>query len=82
MNTENPYFAVSTDENAIECGISYGSALEGLSGRVLDLRSRGCGLEPHRRCVVSLSKTLILCLVLAQPRKTCPDMTEKMLTGT
>ena len=28
------------------------------SGRVLDSRSRGRGLEPHRRqCVVSLSKT-------------------------
>ena len=30
-----------------------------LSGRVLDLRSRDWGFEPHRRhCVVSLSKTL------------------------
>ena len=30
----------------------------GLSGRVLDLRQRGCGFEPHRRhCVVPLSKT-------------------------
>ena len=29
-----------------------------LSGRVLDSRPRGCGLEPHRRhCIVSLSKT-------------------------
>ena len=29
-----------------------------LSGRVLDSRPRGRGLEPHRRhCVVSLSKT-------------------------
>ena len=29
-----------------------------LSGRVLDLRSTGCGFEPHQRhCVVSLSKT-------------------------
>ena len=28
-----------------------------LSGRVLDLRLRVCGLEPHRRhCVVSFSK--------------------------
>ena len=34
-----------------------------LSGRVLDSRSMGKGLEPHRRhYVVSLSKTLILCL--------------------
>ena len=30
-----------------------------LSGRVLDSRPRGRGLEPHRRhCFVSLSKTL------------------------
>ena len=29
-----------------------------LSGRVLDLRSRGCGFDPHwHHCVVSLSKT-------------------------
>ena len=28
-----------------------------LSGRVLDLRLRGCGFEPHwRHCIVSLSK--------------------------
>ena len=28
-----------------------------LSGRVLDLRPRGCGFEPHwRHCVVSLSQ--------------------------
>ena len=29
-----------------------------MSGRVLDLRLRGCGFEPQRRhCIVSLSKT-------------------------
>ena len=34
-----------------------------LSGRVLDSRLRGCGLEPHRRhCVVSLSKTHLFLL--------------------
>ena len=56
-----------------------------LGGRVLDLRLRGCGFEPHRcHCVVSLSKKHYLCLVLVQPiaRKTRPDMTEKLLTGT
>ena len=32
-----------------------------LSGRVLDSRLRGWGLEPHwHHCIVSLSKTLIL----------------------
>ena len=49
-----------------------------LSSRVLDSRSRGCRFDPHRQhCIVSLSKTLILCLVLVQPKKTHPDMTEK-----
>ena len=27
------------------------------------------------------ARHFILCLVLVQPRKTCPDMTEKMLIG-
>ena len=49
------------------------------SGRVLDSRSRGCGFEPHRHhCVRHINP----CLVLVQPRKTCPDITEKLLTGT
>ena len=43
--------------------------------RVLDSRLRGCRLEPH----LSL---LLKGLVLVQPRKTCPDITEKLLTGT
>ena len=33
--------------------------------------------KAHWHCIVSL----ILCLVLVQPRKTGPDMTEKLLTG-
>ena len=38
--------------------------------------------EPHRRhCVMSLSKTHYPLLVLGQPKKTYPDMTEKLLTG-
>ena len=44
--------------------------------------SKDCYFETHRsHCVVSLSKTFILCLVLVQPRKTrkSPDMTEKLL---
>ena len=53
------------------------------SGRVLDSRSRGCGFVPHRRqCVVSLSKTHRSLLSTGQPRKTRPEVTEKMLTGT
>ena len=56
-----------------------------LSGRVLDSRPKGGGLEPHRRhCVVSLSKTHYFnpSLVLVQPKKTCLDITERLLTGT
>ena len=29
-----------------------------------------------------LARHFIHCLVLVQPRKTCPDMTKKLLTGT
>ena len=53
-----------------------------LSCRVLDLRPKGRGLEPHwRHCVVSLSKNINPCLVLVQPRKTRPFITEKLWMG-
>ena len=53
-----------------------------LSGRVLDSRPRGRGFEPHRRhCVVSLSKNINPSLVLVQPRKTRPYITERLLMG-
>ena len=53
-----------------------------LSGRVLDSRSEGRGFEPHRRhCVVSFSKKIKLSLVLVQPRKTLPFITERLLMG-
>ena len=53
-----------------------------LSGRVLDSRPRGRGLELHRcHCVVSLSKNINPSLVLVQPRKTCPYITERLLMG-
>ena len=53
-----------------------------LSGRVLDSRPKGCGFEPHRRhCVVSLSKNINPSLVLVQPRKTRPIITERLLMG-
>ena len=68
-----------------------GSALLGLtqlqssrerSGSVLDSRPRGRGFEPHRRhCVVSLSKNINPSLVLVQPRKTRPFLTERLLMG-
>ena len=51
-----------------------------LSGRVLDLRRSGREFEPHRRhCIVSLSKNINLSLVLVQPRKTRPYITERLL---
>ena len=53
-----------------------------LSGRVLDLRPMGRGFEPHRHhCVVSLSKNINPSLVLVQPRKTRPYITERLLMG-
>ena len=48
-----------------------------LSGRVLDSRPRGHRLEPHRHhCIVILSKNIYPSLVLVQPRKTRPFITE------
>ena len=53
-----------------------------LSGRVLDSRPRGHGFEPHpRHCVVSLNKSIHPSLVLVQPRKTQPFITERLLMG-
>ena len=55
-----------------------------LSGRVLDLRPMGCRFEPQRRhCVVSKTHEDILILaliVLVQPKKSRPDITEKLLS--
>ena len=49
---------------------------------MLDSRPKGRGFEPHRRhCVVSLSKNINPSLVLVQPRKTRPYMTERLLMG-
>ena len=53
-----------------------------LSVRVLDSRPRGRGFEPHQRhWVVSLSKNINPSLVLVQPRKTPPFITERLLIG-
>ena len=53
-----------------------------LSGRVLDSRPKGRGFEPHRRhCVLSLSKNINPSLVLVQPWKTRPFITERLLMG-
>ena len=51
-----------------------------IHGRVLDSRQSGRGIEPHRRhCVVSLSKNINPSIVLVQPRKTHPFITERLL---
>ena len=43
---------------------------------------RGFGFKPHwRHCVVSLSKNINPSLVLVQPRKTRPYITERLLMG-
>ena len=54
-----------------------------LSGRVLDSRLKSHGFEPHRRhCVVVLKQRHIYpSLVLVQPRKTRPYITERLLMG-
>ena len=50
-----------------------------LSGRVFDSRLRCHWFEPQ--WVVSLSKNINLSLVLDQPRKTHPFITERLLMG-
>ena len=53
-----------------------------LSGRKLDSRLRGRVFELHKRhCIVSFSKNINPSLVLVQPRKTCPFITERLLMG-
>ena len=48
------------------------------SGRVLDLRPRGCRFAPHGgHCIVSLSKTN-LSMLSTGSTQTCPN-TEKLL---
>ena len=53
-----------------------------LSGRVLDSRLNGGEFQPHRRhCVVSMGKNIKPSLVLVQPRKIRPIITERLLMG-
>ena len=60
----------------------HGWGAQWLSGRVLDLRPKGRGFEAHRRhCVVSLSKNINPSLVLVQPTKAHPYITERLLMG-
>ena len=60
----------------------YVKGAQWLSGRALDSRPKGPEFEPHRRhCVVSLSKNINPSLVLVQPRKSRPFITERLLMG-
>ena len=53
-----------------------------LSGRVLDLRPRGRGFEPHPASVLCpWARHFTFSLVLVQPRKTRPYITERLLMG-
>ena len=67
----------------VESGIDdYTTSLWELSGRVLDSRLRGLRFKAHRRhCIVSLSKNITPSLVLVQPRKIRPFITERLLMG-
>ena len=50
--------------------------------RVLASRQRGRGFKPHQyQCIVSLSKNINPSLLLFQPMKTCPLVTERLLMG-
>ena len=54
-----------------------------LCDRVLHSRPKGRGFEPHRRhCVVFLKTNINPSLVLVQPRKTRPHVTERLLAAT
>ena len=55
------------------------------SDKVLVSGLRGYRFEPHlHHCVVLCLRARLInpCLVLVHPRKTRPDITEKLLTGT
>ena len=49
---------------------------------MLNSRPKGCWFEPHwHQCIVSLRKNINPSLVLVQPRKTRPYITERLLMG-
>ena len=63
-----------------------GKGAQWLSGRVLGSRPKGCGFEPPRRrhCGVVLDNEqahIYPSLVLVQPRKSRPCLTERLLMG-
>ena len=53
-----------------------------LSGRVLDSRPKGHRFQPHWcHCVVVFEQDIYLSLVLVQPMKARPYITERLLMG-
>ena len=78
--TPNPYTIEPVSNVPI---VNWIDSMRERSGSVVECLTRdrgGCGFEPHRRhCVVSLSKNLNPTLVLDQPRKPRPFITEKLL---
>ena len=74
LQTERKWYCLISQPNLWEHSV--------LSGRMLDLRLRGLGFEPHRRhCIVSLRKNINPSLVLVQTRKTHPYISERLLMG-
>ena len=67
----------------IACKLHKHTGAQWLSSRVLDSRPKGRRFEPHRRhCIVVLEQdTIYPSLVLVQPRKTRPYITERLLMG-
>ena len=65
--------------------IYFQETIEKHSGSVVDCLTRGLGAVGSSlttgTVLCPLARHFILCLFLVQPRKTCPDMTEKLLTG-
>ena len=58
------------------------AGVQWLSGRVFDSRLKGRGFESHRcHCLMSLSKNIKSSLVMVQPRKTRPFLTDRLLMG-
>ena len=74
------FYVIHFSSICIELNCSPFVGAQWLSGRGLDWRPRSCGFEPRwHHCVVSLSKNINHSLVLVQPRKTHPFITERVL---
>ena len=75
MNEQLADFIKQIEQNWEYYIISLQVGAQLLSGRVLDSRLKGRGFEPHRARHINPS------LVLVQPRKACPFITERLLMG-